>query len=239
MRVDRTEAPIPFVRVVFALAVHGYTAFGAVLGFAALSAAFHQDYATTFWMLSAAFLVDATDGTLARKARVKHVAPYIDGSLLDNIVDYLTYVVVPVAVMVQPGILPAGYEWLALSVLLASAYGFSRTDAKGFVEHYFQGFPSYWNVLVFYYVVLGTRPWVNLFFLVFFVTMVFVPMRWLYPSRMEGGRSATIWLGVLWGLMSVVLIVQMPHPSPWLGWLSLFYPIYYSVGSLMYHLRSR
>ena len=239
MRVDRTETPIPFSRVVFALAVHGYTAFGAVLGFAALSAAFQQDYATTFWMLSAAFLVDATDGTLARKARVKYVAPYIDGSLLDNIIDYLTYVVVPVAVMVQPGILPAGLEWLALSVLLASAYGFSRTDAKGFVEHYFLGFPSYWNVLVFYYVILGTTPWVNLFFLMFFVVMVFVPMRWLYPSRMEKGRSATVGLGILWALMSVVLIVQLPNPSPTLAWLSLFYPVYYTVGSMVYHMKTR
>lgn len=239
MRMDRTETPHPLKSVVFALAVHGYTAFGAVLGFAALTAAFRQDYATTFWMLAVAFLVDATDGTLARKARVKHFAPYIDGSLLDNIIDYLTYVVVPAAVMIQPGILPPGLEWLAMSVLLASAYGFSRTDAKGFVEHYFQGFPSYWNVLVFYYVVLDTGPWVNLFFLVFFVTMVFVPMRWLYPSRMENGRGATIWLGALWGVISVVVLIQYPAPSPWLAWLSLFYPIYYSVASLVYHLRSR
>jgi phosphatidylcholine synthase len=239
MRVDRTDTPFPLPRVAFALAVHGYTAFGAVLGFAALHAAFHQDYARTFWMLSVAFLVDATDGTLARKARVKHFAPYIDGSLLDNIIDYLTYVVVPVAVMVQPGILPPGCEWLALSVLLASAYGFSRTDAKGFVEHYFQGFPSYWNVLVFYYVVLGTRPWINLFFLIFFVVMVFVPMRWLYPSRMESGRTAAVGLGIVWAVMSVVLIVQLPSPSPTLAWLSLFYPIYYSGASLVYHLKSR
>ena len=239
MRMDRTETPLPFMRVLFALAVHGYTALGAVLGFVALSAAYRQDFATTFWMLSVAFLVDATDGTLARKARVKHFAPYIDGSLLDNIIDYLTYVVVPVAVMVQPGILPPGLEWTALSVLLASAYGFSRTDAKGFVEHYFQGFPSYWNVLVFYYVVLGTGPWVNLFFLLFFVTMVFVPMRWLYPSRMEKGRAAAVGLGILWALMSVVLIVQLPNPSPTLAWLSLFYPLYYTVASFVYHLQSR
>jgi phosphatidylcholine synthase len=239
MPMDRSDAPIPFVRVLFALAVHAYTAFGAVLGFIALTAAFRGDFTTTFWMLSIAFLVDATDGTLARKARVKHVAPWIDGSLLDNIIDYLTYVVVPVAVLMQPGILPEGFQWLALSVLLASAYGFSRTDAKGFVEHYFLGFPSYWNVLVFYYVVLETSPWVNLAFLVFFVVMVFVPMRWLYPSRMESGRGAAVWLGIAWALLSVVVLVQMPEPSKTLAWLSLFYPIYYSAASLVYHIRSR
>lgn len=236
---ERSDPPIPTWRLFFALAVHGYTAFGAVLGFVALAAAFRGDFAMTFQMLAAAFVVDATDGTLARKARVKHVAPWIDGSLLDNIIDYLTYVVVPAAVMIQPGILPPGLEWLAMSVLLASAYGFSRTDAKGFVEHYFQGFPSYWNVLVFYFVVLGTNAWVNLFFLLGFVAMVFVPMRWLYPSRMEGGRMATVWLGVVWAIMGITLIVQLPEPSRLLAWISLFYPAYYTVASFVYDIRSR
>lgn len=231
--------PVPLPRLLFALAVHAYTAFGAVLGFLALSAAFRADYATVFWMLAAAFVVDATDGTLARKARVKVFAPWIDGSLLDNLIDYLTYVVVPVAVLIQPGILPPGLQWIALSVLLASAYGFSRTDAKGFVEHYFQGFPSYWNVLVFYFVVLGTSVWVNLLFLVFFVVMVFVPMRWLYPSRMEQGRNLTVWLGVLWAVLGFTLIVQMPEPSKLLGWISLFYPAYYTVASFLYDRQNR
>jgi phosphatidylcholine synthase len=237
--VDRGETPVSLGRLFFALAVHGYTAFGAVLGFLALAAAFRGDYATTFGMLAAAFVVDASDGTLARKARVKQVVPWIDGGLLDNIIDYLNYTVVPVAVLVQPGILPPGMQWLALSVLLASAYGFSRTDAKGFVEHYFQGFPSYWNVLVFYYVVLGTDPWVNLAFLLGFVVMVFVPMRWLYPSRMETGRGAAIWLGVIWGVMGFTLILQLPEPSLPLAWLSLFYPAYYTIASVLYDLRSR
>lgn len=236
---DRGDAPVPFLKLLFALAVHGYTAFGAVLGFVALAAAFRGDYATTFGMLAAAFVVDASDGTLARKAKVKQVVPWIDGGLLDNIIDYLNYVVVPVAVMVQPGILPPGTQWLALSVLLASSYGFSRTDAKGFVEHYFQGFPSYWNVMVFYFVVLGTGPWVNLAFLLGFVVLVFVPMRWLYPSRMEAGRGAAVWLGVVWSLMGFTLILQLPEPSPWLAWTSLFYPIYYSAASLVYDVRSR
>lgn len=236
---NNDEEPVPTSSLLFAYAVHAYTATGSVLGFLALAAAFRGDYATTFQMLAWAFFVDATDGTLARRARVKQVVPWIDGGLLDNIIDYLTYVVVPVAVLVQPGILPPGTSWMAMSVLLASSYGFTRTDAKGFVEHYFQGFPSYWNVLVFYYVVLGTGPWVNLAFLLFFVAMVFVPMRWLYPTRMEEGRTAAVGLGAVWAVMGFTLILQLPEPSPALAWISLFYPVYYSVASLVYHVRSR
>ncbi len=236
---EKGDTPVSLGKLLFALSVHAYTAFGAVLGFVALAAAFRADYATTFWMLSLAFVVDASDGTLARKAHVKQVVPWIDGSLLDNIIDYLTYTVVPVAVLIQPGILPDGFQWSALSVLLASAYGFSRTDAKGFVEHYFKGFPSYWNVMVFYFVVLDTNAWVNLFFTLALVVMVFVPMRWLYPSRMEQGQKLVVWLGVLWAVMGMVLVLQLPEPTKWLAWLSLFYPAYYTLASFQYHLRSR
>jgi len=218
--------------------VHLYTALGAVLGFIALDAVFRGDYRLTFAMLAVALLIDSSDGALARKFRVKHVIPWIDGDLLDNIVDYFNYVIIPVAIFMQPGILPAGAEQLSLLVLIASAYGFCRTDAKGLVEHYFRGFPSYWNVVAFYFVVLATSPWLNLAVMLTAVVFVFVPMRWLYPSRMETMRAPTIALGVVWAIIAVVLIARLPNPSPFLGWISLFYPIYYIVGSVIFHLRT-
>jgi phosphatidylcholine synthase len=225
-------------RTAMAWAVHVYTALGAAVGFLALQAAFAGDDRLTFLWLAVAFGIDASDGALARWVGVKRVLPWIDGTLLDNIIDYLTYVVVPVAVFVRPGILPAGFEWMALSVLLASAYGFSRTDAKGMIDHYFQGFPSYWNIMALYMVVLGTSPGVNLFAMLVAVVLVFVPMRWLYPSRMERGRAAFISLGLVWSVMSLVLIVQLPEPSYALAWASLFYPILYTAGSVVFHFRS-
>ena len=154
--------PVPPLRTAFAWGVHIYTALGAVLGFVALDAVFRHDYRLTFTMLAMALLIDASDGALARKVRVKHVIPWIDGELLDNIIDYFTYVIVPVAIFMQPGVLPEGSGYAALSVLLASAYGFCRTDAKGIIEHYFRGFPSYWNVMAFYFIVLRTSPALNL-----------------------------------------------------------------------------
>jgi len=221
-----------------AWAVHAYTALGAVFGFVALEAVFRNDFQQVFCFLALALAVDASDGALARAVRVRQEIPWIDGELLDNIVDYFTYVIVPAAIMVQPGVLPANVYYVALLVIPASAYGFCRTDAKGMIEHYFQGFPSYWNVMAFYFVVLGTSPMTNLLVLVVGLVMVFVPMRWLYPSRMEAMRTPTLVLGVVWALMGIMLIVQLPQPSQQLALLSLFYPVYYTLGSVLYHFRS-
>ncbi len=226
------------VRSAFAWGVHLYTALGAVLGFQALVAVFEHDYRATFLYLALALAIDSSDGALARAAQVKQVLPWFDGELLDNIIDYFCYVAVPAAVLVQPGILPEGASWAALLVLLSSAYGFCRTDAKGIVDHYFQGFPSYWNVMVFYFVVLSTSPMVNLIAVLSGVVLVFTPIRWLYPSRMERMRTPTILLGALWAVMGLMILWQMPEHSRWLAWLSLFYPAYYTAGSLVYHVRT-
>lgn len=226
------------VKTLAAWAVHAYTALGAVFGFAALEAVFRHDYQRTFLLLALALAVDSSDGALARAVRVKQQVPWIDGELLDNIVDYFTYVIVPAAIMIQPGILPANAHYAAVLVIPASAYGFCRTDAKGMIEHYFQGFPSYWNIMAFYFVVLGTSPEANLVVLIGGLVMVFVPMRWLYPSRMEIMRTPTLVLGVVWAVMGMALIAQLPEPSPLLAQISLFYPVYYTVGSVVYHFRS-
>ncbi len=79
-----------------------------------------------------ATLVDAVDGALARLARVKERTPQFNGARLDDIVDYLTFVFVPVFILRHDGLLPAGVGGLAVAaaVLLSSAYGFSREDAK-------------------------------------------------------------------------------------------------------------
>jgi phosphatidylcholine synthase len=230
--------PVPSARTMLAWAVHLYTALGGVFGFIALEAAFRSDYRLSFTMLALALVIDSSDGALARKMRVKQVLPAIDGELLDNIIDYFTYVVVPVAIFMQPGILPQSAGYSALTVLLASAYGFCRTDAKGVIEHYFRGFPSYWNVMAFYFVVLGTPPALNLAVMLTAVVFVFVPMRWLYPSRMETMRGVTIALGAVWGVLGIVMIARLPALSPALGWVSLYFPLYYVVGSVVYHLRT-
>ena len=138
-----------------AWAVHAFTASGAVMGLAALQATAAGDYRAAFLWMIAATAVDGVDGWLARLARVGELAPSVDGGRLDDIVDYLTYVVAPAFLVVRSGLLPELLGWpAAAAMLLSSAYQFCRTDSKT-PDHYFTGFPSYWNIVALYLYVLG------------------------------------------------------------------------------------
>jgi len=217
--------------------VHAYTAAGAVIAFVALEAVARADYRLAFLYLAGAMLIDCTDGTLARRFRVKDVLPSLDGARLDDIVDYLNYVLVPVVLARHAGLLPPGPSGLTAAAcpLLASAYGFCQTDAKT-PDHYFKGFPSYWNVVVFYFYALQPPPWVNALALIALSVLVFVPTRYLYPSRSPVARKRIYLLGTAWGILVLVILLQRPNPSRGLALLSLSFPAYYLGLSLHLHL---
>lgn len=224
--------------------VHLYTALGAPIGVVALVASASGDYRLAFLCMAVATFVDATDGMMARRVGVKQVLPNFDGARLDDIVDYLNFVVVPIVLAHQAGLLPSG--WIGLLIasapMIASGYGFSQTEAKvsapatgGTSNYYFTGFPSYWNIVVFYYFVLQTPVAFNVFLTLLLSVLVFVPIRYLYPSRNTVARNATYILGVIWAAMVVFLMIELPEPSLWLAWASLFYPVYYFALSLYLH----
>ena len=139
--------------------VHVYTASGAVLALLIVLAAVKGDVAQALWLGLAVLVIDGTDGMLARRYAVKDRLPWFDGALLDNIVDYLTYVFAPVVLLLQGGYLPGGVAGTVIAVvpLIASSYQFCRVDAKT-EDHFFLGFPSYWNVVAFYAIALDLGP---------------------------------------------------------------------------------
>ncbi|WP_448616828.1 CDP-alcohol phosphatidyltransferase family protein [Modestobacter sp. URMC 112] len=219
-------------------AVHVYTASGSVLGLLIVLAAFDGNAVAALWIGLAALVVDGTDGMLARRFRVKETIPWFDGARLDDIVDYLTYVFAPVVLLWTTGALPDGPPgWvLAALPLLASSYQFCRVDAKT-DDHTFLGFPSYWNVLAFYVVVLDLGRPVTAALLVVCSALVFVPVRYLYPSRTQLLRTLSLVLTAVWIGTYALLLVQYPDPHPLVVALSLGYVGYYVAVSL--HLTQR
>jgi phosphatidylcholine synthase len=220
---------------------HLYTALGAVLALAATVAVFEARFRDVFMLLGAATFVDATDGWLARALRVKERLPGYDGARLDDIVDYLTYVFVPVLIVIYAGLLPHGWA-LAVGglVLLASAYGFGQAEAKvATTDHFFTGFPSYWNIVAFYLYVWRLPAAINAALLVGLAILVFVPIRYVYPSRTRTLKVPTLVLGTVWAIAMVIAIWRLPATGgPWLA-ISLLFIVYYLGLSFYLHGQDR
>jgi phosphatidylcholine synthase len=207
--------------------VHFLTASGAIVGFLALAAIHEGRYDWAFWWMALALAIDSVDGSLARAVGVKRVLPHFDGTRLDDLVDYFNYTVVPVVLIYSAGRLPDSVALpVSAAVLLASAWGFCQTEAKT-EDGYFKGFPSYWNVVVFYLFALETPPFVTAAVLVAFAILVFVPIYYVYPSRSPRLRTFTIVLAVGWGVAVLVALAGLPDPPRGLLLGSLLFPAYY------------
>ncbi|MFK5584179.1 MULTISPECIES: CDP-alcohol phosphatidyltransferase family protein [unclassified Serinicoccus] len=223
-----------------AVAVHVYTALGAVLALLMVHFSYAGEVELVLWLFLAAMVVDGTDGFLARHFRVKELVPGFDGALLDNIIDYITYAFAPMVLLWSAGFLPGG--WLGGVVasvpLLASCYQFCRSDAKT-EDHFFLGFPSYWNIAAFYLVVLSAGVAVTTTVLLVLTVMVFVPIKYVYPSRTEIAWWPTMTLTTLWLVLYAVILAQYPSPSVWLIVVSGGYVVYYAALSLHLTLTRR
>lgn len=218
--------------------VHAYTASGVVLALLAARAVIENDFRAAFFWLSLQVVVDATDGLLARRARVAERLPWFDGAALDQIVDYLTYVFVPALLVWRAALVPGTWAIpVASLMLLASAYGFNRTDAKT-SDHFFTGWPSYWNVVTFYLLVLDWPSLVNAAVLVAFAILVFIPIRYVYPSRTPILKVTTNALAAVWAILVLVMLWQYPAVSPPVLWASLVFPAYYYVLSFTLQFRA-
>jgi phosphatidylcholine synthase len=219
--------------------VHIYTASGAVVAFLGVVAVLSSNYRAAFLWMLVAMAVDATDGLCARALRVKERLPHIDGARIDDTVDYLTFVFLPMLLLYHAGALPAGWGIAIVSiVLLASMYGFVASDAKT-DDHFFTGFPSYWNIVAFYLYAGSLSPAVNAAIVVVLSMLVFWRVGYVYPSRTETLRTLTIVLGIAWALTLLAMILMLPDVPLWLLGASLFYPVYYVALSAALNARRR
>ena len=224
---------------VLAWGVHAFTATGVILALMTLMAISRQDWRMAFILMAANIIIDGFDGTLARRAQVKAVLPGFDGALLDNIIDYLTYAFIPAYFVVAAGLVEGQLAILtAAMIVLASAYQFCQYDAKT-EDNYFKGFPSYWNIAVYYLFLLNWPTWINFGFLLLLAVLVFVPVKYIYPSRTAEFRRATHIATGLWTIAQVWMIITFPDPPAWLVWGSMLYAFYYAGLSIYLTIRTR
>jgi len=224
------------IRQLAAWAVHLYTALGLPLAFMACLALSRGEAILFFLILMATTFIDATDGAMARAVQVKKVLPQFDGSLLDNIVDFITFVFLPCLALPALGLIPSEWWFIGVLPVMASSYGFCQERAK--TDDAFVGFPSYWNIVVLYLYLMNLGYTFNIMSVLALSILVFVPIHYVYPSRTPMLRSFTLILGAVW---TVVLLAVLLRPdAQWArpaAMLSLMYPLYYTVISAVHHVR--
>ena len=215
-------------RKIAALAVHLLTASGALWGLLALQAIASGRFGAAMGWMALAVAVDSVDGAAARLLRVSQVVPEIDGSLLDNMVDYLNYAVVPAALMLASDVLPTTIALAASAcVVLAAGLQMSHRQAKT-DDHLFRGFPSYWNIVAAYLLFLRLDPRLGVSIVLGLAALSVLPVYFPYPSRTARLRRATLALGALWGLCMILLVLTWPDSDRRLARLSLFYPAWHA-----------
>ena len=199
MKPSLARAP-PKVRKAAGYSVHVLTASGGALAVLALYAAIESQFVEMFAWLGLALFVDGIDGTLARAARVKETAAFVDGVILDLVVDFLTYVIVPVIALWRSDLMPTQIAfWIGLVITIASALYFADTRMKT-ADNWFRGFPSLWNVLVFYLFVFKPPAYVNIAILLIATALMFAPIVFVHPLRVEKLRLLTIGVTTAWCL---------------------------------------
>ena len=181
-----------------AYSVHLFTAAGASLAMLALLEAAQQDWAMMTIWLTVAFIVDGIDGPLARRYSVTENAPIIDGVLLDLIIDFLTYVMIPAYALYGSGLLPGWSGWIVVLLIpFASALYFSDTRMKT-ADKSFRGFPGCWNMVVLALLVI-VPPWEVILGLVIALCIAqFLNLKFVHPVRTARWRMVTLPVALLW-----------------------------------------
>lgn len=222
------------LRYAAAWAVHLFTASAACLGIFTLAMIYQQEYIMALWLMGITVFIDAVDGSFARLVGVKTILPKVDGALLDNIVDYLNYVITPCFfLLVKPDMLPAPYTIILISAIsITSAYQFCQADAKT-PDHFFKGFPCYWNIAVFYMYIFNTSAFFNALLLTLFCVLIFIPVKYVYPSRLDYLTDSKVLkilmhcCSALYGISSIVLLIYYPETNVLCLYISLGYILMY------------
>ena len=220
---------------------HLYTALGIVCaaGMAVLIVrGGDASFRGAFFLMMVATAIDATDGWLARKARVKEVLPGFDGRALDDVIDFHTYTSMPLLLLWRADILPGSLAWLLVLPLLSSAYGFSQVSVKT-PDGFFLGFPSYWNIVAFYLYAFHQHVWASATLIVTLAVLTFVPTPYIYATR--GGPFAkliNIGAAIWFVLLGLILFGPEEHRRT-VAIASLVYPVMYMALSAFVTLKRK
>lgn len=197
-----------------AFSVHLLTASGSFLAFLSLVAAAEKQWTAMFLWLGLALFVDGIDGPIARKLDVKEVLPTWSGELLDNIIDYVTYVLIPAFALYQSGFMGEGLSFLSAAIIVVSSAIYYADTGMKTKENFFKGFPVVWNMVVFTLFVIAPGEWVSFAIVVIAAILSFVPVSFLHPVRVQRLRPLNLGVFLAWCALGAVALLQNMDASP-------------------------
>src|SRR3954469_25240235 len=184
-----------------AFSVHLLTASGSFLAFLGVVAASEQRFVDMFWWLGLALIVDGVDGPIARKVRVKEVLPNWSGDTLDNIIDYVTYVLLPAFALYQSGMIGQTGSFVAAGLIVVSSAIYYADTGMKTDEYFFSGFPVVWNMVVFTLFVIQPGATWAMVIVGMSVVLTFLPINFLHPVRVKRLRPLNLGIFLLWSAL--------------------------------------
>lgn len=203
---------VPYAEI-RAFSVHMLTASGSFLAFLGVVAAAEHRFVDMFWWLGLALLVDGIDGPIARKVRVKEVLPNWSGDTLDNIIDYVTYVLLPAFALYQSGMIGEPWSFVAAGMIVVSSAIYYADTGMKTGDYFFSGFPVVWNMIVFTLFVIDASATTALVIVTVSVVLTFLPVNFLHPVRVKRLRPLNLGIFLLWcalGGYSLLLHFETP-----------------------------
>ncbi|MFN3506161.1 MAG: phosphatidylcholine synthase [Allorhizobium sp.] len=204
---------VPYAEI-RAFSVHMLTASGSFLAFLGVVAAAEHRFVDMFWWLGLALLVDGIDGPIARKVRVKEVLPNWSGDTLDNIIDYVTYVLLPAFALYQSGMIGEPWSFVAAGLIVVSSAIYYADMGMKTDEYFFSGFPVVWNMLIFTLFVIDASATTAMVAVLASVLLTFLPIHFLHPVRVKRLRPLNLAVFFLWcGFGGYALLLHFNSPQ--------------------------
>ncbi|POO57653.1 phosphatidylcholine synthase [Agrobacterium rosae] len=217
-----------------AFSVHILTASGSFLAFLGVVAAAEHRFVDMFWWLGLALAVDGIDGPIARKVRVKEVLPNWSGDTLDNIIDYVTYVLLPAFALYQSGMIGEPWSFVAAGMIVVSSAIYYADMGMKTDEYFFSGFPVVWNMVVFTLFVIDASATTAMTVVTISVFLTFLNINFLHPVRVKRLRPLNMTIFLVWCLLGgYSLLLHFDTPT-WVAVGVAITGLYlYCVGGLM------
>ncbi|PZM11310.1 phosphatidylcholine synthase [Rhizobium tubonense] len=224
---------VPYAEI-RAFSVHILTASGSFLAFLGVVAAAEHRFVDMFWWLGLALLVDGIDGPIARKVRVKEVLPNWSGDTLDNIIDYVTYVLLPAFALYQSGMIGEPWSFVAAGMIVVSSAIYYADTGMKTEEYFFSGFPVVWNMIVFTLFVIEASAMTALIVVGISVVLTFLPINFLHPVRVKRLRRLNLGIFLLWSALGVYSLLMNFVTPQWALLLFIASGLYlYCIGAVL------